>query len=132
MKIFRAYADEKRYFYCEVRVLKTRKAMLRNINQVGFGPTDPRQAGQCSGLTHYRSNGRITGKFACMWLNSEDLANNPNEITSHESTHAAMRYAANKKADLSNMVGEEVMCYAQGTIQRNVISGLYRLKVFPC
>lgn len=133
MKLFRAYADSKRHLYCEVRVFSSRIAMLRDIYAVGFGvgKMDKNQQGQCSGLTHYRANGKLSGKFACMWLNEKDLSDRPNEITSHEATHAAMRYAANKKADLSNMEGEEVLCHAQGVIQKNLVIGLYRTKVFP-
>jgi hypothetical protein len=129
MMKFRAYADAKRYYWCEVRVFATRRQMLRDINAAGFGPTDRDQAGQCSGLTQRRSSGRLTGKFACMWLNAEDLRDRPNELTSHESTHAAMRHARNMRASLDVMEGEEVLCYAQGRIQRDVIAGLYRLKV---
>lgn len=131
MNLFRAYADSKRYYWCEVRVFPTRRQMLADINAVGFGPAHRNQQGQCSGLTHYRKSGRISGKFACMWLNAQDLRERPNEITSHESTHAAMRHATNMKADLSNMVGKEVLCHAQGRIQRDVIAGLYRIKVLP-
>lgn len=129
MKVFRAYADK--HMWCEVRVFPSRRSMLKDIRATGFGPVSDRTMGQCSGLTHYYRNGHMSGKFACMWLNANDLDGRPNEITSHEATHAAMRYARNKKADLDHMPGEEVLCHAQGRIQREVIHGLYRLKVLP-
>lgn len=133
---FRAYADEKRYLYTQVRVFDTRKAMLDDIMACGFGHgkngrfLDRRVAGQSSGLTHYNRSGRMTGRFNCIWLNRQDLRRNPSEIVSHECVHAAMRYATNKRANLSEMEGEESLCYAAGTMMRAITNRLYKLGVF--
>lgn len=131
-KFFRVYADHKRYLYVQVRVFDTQAEMVEDIVDTGFGMDSGTDGlmGQCSGVTHYNKSGRMTGRFAVMWINREDLLNHPTEIVSHESTRAAMRYARNKRADLSNMEGEEVMCYAQGRICREIVSRLFKLKVF--
>lgn len=139
MKQFRAYADHSRYYFVEVRVFKTRFEMVKNIKWCGFDDPAPAFSedstyddvqGQCSGLTHYSKSGRVTGKFACIWLNEDDLSVRPSEIPLHESVHAAMRYARNKNADLDEMAGEEVLAHAAGFIARNVIAGLYRHKCY--
>lgn len=130
---FRAYVDEKRYAYTLVRIVSTRKAMMSDIRASGFmlpGKCGEMQMGQCSGLAHYSKSGRLTGRFACIWLNVPDLQSGASEIISHEATHAAMRHAVNRSADLSKMEGEEVLCYAVGVLTRAIVNKCHKHKVF--
>jgi hypothetical protein len=132
MKIFRAYADEWRnvlYSFVEVRLHETRVEMLEDLAGQCYEVTDDVQ-GQCSGQANYNKAGRLTGKFAVMWLNADDVRANPAEVVSHECVHAAMRHAMNRKADLSHMDGEEVLAYTQGCLFRQINRRLHELKVF--
>lgn len=72
--------------------------------------------------------GAIVGR---MYLNTDDLRRNATEIPSHECTHAAMAWARLQRANLSQMPGEEVMCYAQGRMMRQLTNLLYAVKIFP-
>lgn len=73
---------------------------------------------------HSRSNGRDVVRprhiIATMYLNVKSLRENPGEIISHECTHAGMTWARLRKADLSKMPGEEILCYATGRMVRQV------------
>lgn len=137
MKEFRVYADDwrgVRYAYVLVRVLDTRKAMQQDINDCEFGPADGCH-GQCSGVTHYNAAGRMTGRFACMWLNCEDLRANAAEIVTHECVHAAMRHMNNRKVDITHLtrdcrVGEEALAYTVGSLTAQITNKLHRLGVF--
>lgn len=68
---------------------------------------------------------------ARMYLNAVDLRAMPTEITTHECGHAAMAWARLRRANLSKMPGEEVMCYALGHMNRQLCNLLYRIRVFP-
>lgn len=132
MKRFRAYADEWRdVFHCfvEVRVFDTRAEMCADLAEQGY-ETDSDVQGQCSGVEHYNKAGRLTGKFAIMWLNAEDVRANPAEIVPHECIHAAMRHMANRRVDLSNLAGEEALCYTSGSLCRQINDRLHRIGVF--
>lgn len=120
----------KRYFYCEVKLYPTPKQMRAAIKKDGFagGGVDG-VAGQCSGYATYRKN-RLIGRFATMWLNTQDLLNSPAEIISHECVHAAMRHVANKKVDLSSMGGEEALAYCQGSMVQQLTDRLHKIGVF--
>ncbi len=128
---FRAYAEAwrgKRHYYVYVRVTKTRKAMHRDMRAQHFKPL-PGVMGQCSGVTHYNRAGRRTGRFAVMWLNVDDLRGDAAELISHESIHAAMRHMTNRKIDLSNMEGEEALCYCAGSLTQQINDRLHKLGV---
>lgn len=132
MKQFRAYADEWRgvfYSFVEVRFFDTRKEMHSDLVAQCYEVT-PCVEGQCSGVAHYNKAGRLTGKFAVMWLNAEDVRANPAEIVSHECIHAAMRHMVNRKVDLSNIAGEEALCYTAGSLTRQVNNRLHAMGVF--
>ena len=140
MKSFRAYADEwrgVRYAYVQVRVFPTRKAMGKDIDACEFGPSLGAH-GQCSGLTHYNRSGRMTGRFACMWLNEKDLRANASEIVSHECVHAGMRHMANKRINvhergqIGGSVGpnEEALAYTVGSLAKQINNRLHKLGVF--
>ncbi len=140
MKVFRAYADDwrgVRYAYVQVRVFPTRKAMQKDIDSTGFGPSLGAH-GQLSGLTHYNRAGRLTGRFACMWLNEEDLRANASEIVTHECVHAGMRHMANHKLNVqvpSVEAGpvhenEEALAYTVGSLTKQINNRLHRLGVF--
>lgn len=129
---FRVYADLWRgvkYMHVIVRVFHKRIDMQEDIDKWGFGPHGDCY-GQCSGVEHYNKKGRVTGRFAYMWLNKEDLLSNGMEIICHESIHAAMRHVSNRNVDLSEMPGEEVLAYTAGNLAAQINIKLNKLKVF--
>ena len=139
MKQFRAYADDwrgVRHAYVQVRVFPTRAQMCADIDECEFGPSGDAR-GQCSGLTHYNRAGRMTGRFACMWLNADDLRIRGSEIVAHECVHAGMRHIKNHKLNLHDKGeggrvadSEEVLAYTVGSLVRQINNRLYALKVF--
>lgn len=132
MKSFRAYADEWRdvfHFFVEVRFFDTRKEMHADLVEQCY-EIAPCVEGQCSGIAHYDKRGKLTGKFAIMWLNADDVRANPAELVSHECIHAAMRHMKNRKVDLSNVVGEEALCYTAGSLCRQINNRLHEMGVF--
>lgn len=68
---------------------------------------------------------RPRGVIARMHLNVRDLRAKPSEIVSHECTHAGMAWVRLRRADLSVMPGEEVLCHAVGQLVRQVNSACY-------
>ncbi len=138
MKKFRVYADDwrdKNHMYVLVYVWPTRKGMNKHIKECNFGVNKSEVQGQCSGFAHYRSskNGlKLTGLFAYMWLNEEDLQKRGMEIITHECTHAAMRHMTNHKVDLysEDMAGEEALAYTIGSLSCQVNKKLYKHKIF--
>lgn len=58
---------------------------------------------------------------ARMFLNLADLRRQGVEIISHECTHAGMAWARLRRANLKDMPGEEVLCYAVGRLTKQVI-----------
>ncbi|MCO5355064.1 hypothetical protein [Acidovorax kalamii] len=139
MKTFRAYADEwrgVRHAYVQVRVFGTRAEMCQDIDDCDFGPS-LNAHGQCSGLMHYNRAGRLTGRFACMWLNREDLRANGAEIVAHECVHAGMRHMANRGLNVqqpgngwSVHDNEEALAYTVGHLAKLINDRLHRLGVF--
>lgn len=132
MKVFRAYADEwrgKRHYYVQVRVHPTRKAMIREIDAMASRASSDVE-GQCTGVSHYNVKGRLTGRMALMWLNEADLRRNGAELVAHECVHAAMRHVMNKRIDLSEIAGEEVLCYTAGSLTRQINNRLHALGVY--
>ncbi|KQP36132.1 hypothetical protein [Pseudorhodoferax sp. Leaf274] len=129
MRVYPEAWRGKKHLYVDVRVFRDRKAMHRDIKSGHFGPANNCH-GQCSGIAHYDKRGKLTGKFAIMWLNAEDLRAKPAEIVAHESIHAAMRHMKNKSVDLSDMAGEEALCYCAGSMTQQINDRLYRAKVF--
>lgn len=67
---------------------------------------------------------------ARIYLNARDLRARPNEIVSHEATHAAMGWARHQSANLHHMPGEEVLAYAVGHMVRQSMVALYARNVF--
>jgi hypothetical protein len=133
MKVFRIYPEEwnnKFYYYAKVQLFDTREEMSKSISEYMGSENNGETQGQSSGHAHYGKNGRMTGWFATMWFNVEDLRNNPSEIISHECLHTAMRHIRNKNVDLSDMAGEEALAYCTGSMTRQVVNRLYKLKVF--
>lgn len=134
MNTFRAYVNEQRWHYVQVRVSADRKQMHKDMKSTGHAWSDLDSArhiaGQCSGVAEYDKAGKLTGKIAVMFLNVADLHKNPSEIIAHECTHAAMRHATNRKVDLSVMEGEEVLCYAVGHLTREIVNRCHKLKIF--
>lgn len=140
MKSFRAYADlwrDVKFAYVQVRVFDTRKQMAKDINTAHFGPADGTHA-QCSGLAHYNRSGRMTGRFALMWFNKQDLALRAAEIVSHECVHAGMRHMANKRINVhqggqhGGGVGanEEALAYTVGCLTQQINDRLHKLGAF--
>lgn len=96
---------------------------------------------RCAGMVVHWTRGRgrsrglgiaiRRGVVARMYLNRCDLRKRPNEITTHECGHAAMAWARMQRANLRHMPGEEVMCYALGYLARDLVDGLFALRVYP-
>jgi len=103
--------------------------MQENIEQEHFGPAQDCH-GQCSGVSHYNASGKLTGRFAVMWLNAQDLKARPAELVSHECIHAAMRHMKNHDVDLSEMAGEEALCYTAGSLTSQINDRLHNMGVF--
>lgn len=116
--------DRSKPFCVELFISPTRKHMHRvMLAKCGIEERDPR----CAGLVrHYFST--VTGRYvvrpgqiiARMFLNAADLRATPGEIIAHECTHAGMAWARLRKAKLSGMDGEEVLCYAVGVMVAQV------------
>lgn len=131
-KIFRVYADEWRdvfHAFVEVRFFDTRVEMHADMEGKGY-ETEPDVQGQCSGIAHYNRSGRLTGKFAYIWLNADDVRANPAELVSHECIHAAMRHIQNRRVDLSGMAGEEALCYTAGSLTRQINDKLHKIGIY--
>lgn len=133
MKLFRIYPElwqNKRYYYVTVEVFDTRKNMAASLAWMSADTVDKSCEGQCSGHARYDKHCRLTGHFATIWLNTEDLKAHAAEIISHECTHAAMRHIINKKFDLSVMGGEEALAYCIGSMSQQVNDRLHKIGVF--
>lgn len=104
--------------------------MAKSITEYMEGKPDKHCEGQCSGHSVYDKRGKLTGKFATMWINAEDLKAHGAEIVSHECVHAAMRHITNKKIDLSDMAGEEVLCYCVGSLTQQLTDRLHKIGVW--
>lgn len=141
-KVIRAYADADRRYWCECRVFEKPDAMRRDIERATGTHPGRDCAGQVSSASH-RVSGRLLGVFAVMWLNRVDLHKRPTELCAHEATHAAIRYFERRgwttclahESDAARLDGaerwhEERLAYAVGRISREVVRGLYRLRVF--
>ena len=139
---FRAYADDRKHFWAEVRVFDTQKQMCKDIKRCTGAPANFRTAAQVNDATFYR-DGRKTGAFAVMWLNRKDINKNPTEIASHESVHAAIRYFERRgwpvclhqetrvgAPDVHEHRLEERLAYAVGRISKYLTRGLFRHKVW--
>lgn len=72
--------------------------------------------------------GRIVAR---MYLNADDLRAHPSEIVSHECTHAGMAWARWRRAELTGMVGEEVLCYAVGRMVKQVNRIGFMMGIWP-
>jgi hypothetical protein len=135
--VFRAYADNAKCFWVEVRVFDSGKQMRRDIKRCAGG-VDPRTAGQVNGATFYKKRKKL-GVFAVMWLNRKDIGERPSEIAAHESVHAAMRYFERRgwspclhmdtlhdAPDSHERRMEERLAYAVGRINKYLTRGLFR------
>jgi hypothetical protein len=137
MMVFRAYPDDfrgVRYAYVEVRIARTRAEMHKDMRYQTYEPT-PCTEGRCSGVSVYAvpkggKPARLTGKFALMWMNLEDLLKRPAEMIAHECTHAAMRHITNKRVDLNDMGGEEALCYVVGSLTQQINDRLHKAGMF--
>lgn len=87
---------------------------------------DPETMGQCTSWVHqrgaYRPICRPNLVVARIFLNLRDTSKKPNEIISHECTHAGLAWGRWKRANLRHMPGEEVVCYATGRLVRQIVT----------
>lgn len=137
---FRAYADDRRRYWVEVRVFDTANAMRRNI-AFSTGEHDRllgKTEGQVSEAIKY-SAGKKTGGFAVMWLNRPAMNSAGLEIVAHEAVHVAVRYFLRRNwpvcLEHETRYGapnphenrlEERFAYAVGRIAKNIGNGLFR------
>lgn len=122
-------------FHVEVRIARNRRHMREEVRRVDGDGGD--LGGDCMGMVRSYTESitgrdivRPRGMVARMYLNAKDLQRKPGEIVSHECTHAGMAWARVRRADLSRMSGEEVLCYAVGRLVAQVNSALYACGVF--
>lgn len=131
---FMVKPDPNRVQCFEVRVFRTRRDMQAGwqlYENQKFKPNDDLCMGRCNSYGgHWRNKTHdrkvMLWRYAIgrIYYNAQDLLARPAEIMSHEVTHAAMGWARYVKADLSQMAGEEIMCYAQGIMTMWVNSGI--------
>jgi hypothetical protein len=118
----------------EVRIARTRAHMRGEMRRLDHSTDCDDAAGLCRTWSS-----KITGKpairprqvVARIFLNAQDLRTRPGEIVSHECAHAAMGWARLRRANLSKMEGEEVMCYALGRLVAQVNRICYAARAFP-
>jgi hypothetical protein len=135
---FRAYADDAKYFWVEVRVFGSKRDMQRDIKKCVGGDVHRSTSGQVNNAV-FRKNGKKLGCFAVMWLNRKDMLRWPSEVAAHESVHAAMRYFERRRwspclhsdhlddaPDPHERRMEERLAYAVGRINRGLTRGLFR------
>lgn len=130
--VFRAYAYGSRNYYAQIRVSRSRRLMHADMRALGW-PVASCVQGQCSGVVIYKNRAgklRLTGQFAYLWLNVNDLECRAAELIAHESTHAAMRHCESIGVDLSDMQGEEALAYNVGHLTRQINDRLYQAKIF--
>jgi hypothetical protein len=128
----------KRHFHVRVRLFDTRKQMLREIKASMLEACENTE-GMCFGITHYNRKGRMTGRFAVMFLNRHDLCSRGAEIVAHECVHAGLRLMSARKLkvqDASVEAGaccdaEEALAYAVGQMTAQLGARLQTLRVFP-
>lgn len=68
--------------------------------------------------------------IAHMFLNNRGIRSRGAEILCHECVHAGMAWARLRKANLSKMPGEEIMCYATGRMHEQLVSIVHMLKIW--
>jgi hypothetical protein len=122
-RLFRIYPDAVEYPNAVVHVYLCRdvRRMCDAVRQQGWSDSKAAELADAAGTVfHFFS--RVNGRYcmlhghvvAQMFLSVRDLQNRPGEIVSHECGHAAMAWARLRRANLKQMPGEEVMCYALG------------------
>ncbi len=120
-------------FVVELYISPTRKHMHTAANHIDGQNERPDFAGM---VRHYSS--RATGRkvvlpgqiIAKMFLNADDIRKNGGEIVAHECTHAGMAWSRLRKAQLSVMPGEEVLCYAVGVLAKQVNRICYKMGIW--
>lgn len=138
---FRAYADEKRRYWVEVRLFKSAHAMRRDIRSCLCCSMKELSAvvAMVTNGERWSKSGRKTGAFAVMWLNECYVQKYPSEVVAHESVHAAIRYfnrrgwpvclaheSEHDAPDAHERRLEERLAYATGRIAKHVARGLFR------
>lgn len=133
-RVFRISPDQEKPFVVEVRIARNRRHMREEMIRLD----SHREGSETQGLV--RSWHKTIGSrepvsrprlvVARIYLNTKDLRSRPSEIVAHEATHAGMAWARYKRARLSAMPGEEVLCYAVGRMVRQINHHLYAFGVF--
>lgn len=123
-RVCRIYPDRAAYPHAvvEVRLCRDRLRMAQAVRQQGH-TTGHDLALESAGMvigswrratkTDSLRAGRMVAR---MFLSARSVRNWPTEIISHECGHAAMCWARWRRANLDEMPGEEVMCYALGRL----------------
>lgn len=138
-RVYRVWPDPSHRCVVEVRIARDARRMRDLMNfhdgQACFNECERNVAGLVR-TWHWRRGRRSAvlrprGLLARMYLNVRDLRGRPNEIVSHECTHAAMAYARLVGANLSVMPGEEVLAHAVGRLTKQVIRICFAAGVWP-
>lgn len=120
---FEVKPDPSLPYMVEVRIASTRAHMRGEMLRIDGYEDSPRIEGLCRhwcGRQSGKTVARPRGMVARIYLNAQALSKRPSEITSHECGHAAMVWARFRRANLQEMEGEEVMCYALGRLVAQV------------
>lgn len=127
-----------KHYIVELRVSLNRRWMLNEIRRL-TGPKAKLYETELMGLCWTWSKRRKhnarprlwCGKIVAMvFVNRDDLRDDYANVLSHELTHAAMGVARFERANLGNIVGEEVLCYAQGYLMRQAVSRLWSMDLW--
>lgn len=119
---FYVYPDlaSRRKHRVEVRVFDTRKEMRKEISELeGGGYVDKDGMAWCVEVESLHESGRKGSTYAMMFFNRDDLncaLDHSLDTVSHECVHAAFMYAKRLKENVYQDEGEEVVCYAAGSL----------------
>lgn len=115
----------------DLRVSRTRRLMHADVLRTEGQALANRS--ECMGMVkawHHRIGGAartLAGQvYARMYLNLQDLQHHPEEIITHECTHAALAWARLHRLDLRQEAGEELLCYANGLLTAQVVQACRR------
>ena len=126
----RAFPEDR--LVLELRVSRTRRLMHADVLRTEGEALANRAV--CMGMVkawHHRIGGAprtLPGQvYARMYLNLEDLQCAPEEIITHECTHAALAWARHHELDLRSEAAEELLCYANGLLTEQVVQACRRV-----
>lgn len=125
--------DPKMPYVVQVFISPSPRHMYATVQFMGSKQVDNDFSGMVRSYTSTITGRPVTRPrfiVARMFLNAKSLRQDPGEIISHECAHAGMAWARLRKANLAEMQGEEVMCYATGRMFNQVNTFAHLLRVW--